>query len=154
MISLRSFFSVLVILTFLLRSISTPSSLYRISSNATQLFPNITLDPASLFIVNFPSMYRKLSHDNVYRFYCCIGILISSLCPNVVLANGLYMWISSLTMRSSKIRSFLMLRMSLFRCFAPWIPKIKKIKRSMSWASFSSCLMTWYYKTLSMLLVS
>jgi len=35
--------------------------------NAMQLFPNITVDYAasSLFIVSFPSMYRKLSHGNV-----------------------------------------------------------------------------------------
>jgi len=45
-----------------------------------------------------------LSHGNVYKF-CCIGILISWLCPNVVLMYGLYVWNSNLTMRSSKVRS-------------------------------------------------
>jgi len=59
--------------------------------NAMQLFANVTLDPATgLFIVNIPSMYRKLSYGNVYKFCCCMGILISSLYPNVVLVNGLY----------------------------------------------------------------
>jgi len=61
-----------VISTLMLRSISTPSSSYRILSNmnAMQLFPNITLDSAiSLFIVNFPLMYKKLSHGNVYKSF-------------------------------------------------------------------------------------
>jgi len=55
--------------------------------NATQLFLSIVCDSSFLlFTVNLPSMYRKLSHGNVYKSCCCMGILISSLCPNVVLA--------------------------------------------------------------------
>jgi len=48
--------------TFLFRSISTPLSSYRISSNmnATQLFPNVTWAFwTALFFVSFPSTYRK-----------------------------------------------------------------------------------------------
>ena len=49
-----------------------------------QLFPNDTLAPwTTLFFVSFPSMYRILSYGNVYRSCCCMGILISSLYPNV-----------------------------------------------------------------------
>jgi len=51
--------------------------------NATQLFPSVVCDsPFSLFTVNLPSMYRKLSHGNEYKSCCCI--LISSLCPRCV----------------------------------------------------------------------
>jgi len=56
-------------------------------------------------LINLSSTWRErmLSHGNVYKSYCCIGILISSLCPNVVL-YGLYVWNSNLTICSSKVR--------------------------------------------------
>ena len=51
--------------------------------------------------------YHPLS--KAYKSCCCMGILILSLCPNVVLMYGLYgrLWIilSILTMRSLKIGS-------------------------------------------------
>jgi len=72
-----SFLSVLVISTFLtidLHTIKFESNLVEFKRNA--IFT--ALDPAiSLFIVSLPSMYRKLSHGNVYRSCCCIGILIA-----------------------------------------------------------------------------
>jgi len=40
-----------------------------------------------IFFVSFPSMYQKFSYGSVYRSSCCMGIFISSLYPNVVLAN-------------------------------------------------------------------
>jgi len=43
---------------------------------------------STLFFVSFPSTYRKLSV--VCTDPVAMGILISSLYPNVVLANGLY----------------------------------------------------------------
>jgi len=82
----------------------------------------------------FPSMYRKLSCGNVYKSCCCMGILISSLYPNVVLANGLYVWISILTMRSSKISPRFIHDVEnvshFFRCFAPQILKIVEMQNS------------------------
>jgi len=66
----------------------------------------------TLFFVSFLSTYRKLSYGNVYRSCCCMDILISSLYSNDVFANGLYVWISILSMRSSKIGSSLMFRIS------------------------------------------
>jgi len=81
------------------------------------------LQPSGLIFVSSPSMYRELSYGSVYRSCCCMNILISSLCPNVVLTNGLYVWVSILTIRSSKIGSSSMLRMSvivqLFRTANP-----------------------------------
>ena len=68
--------------------------------------------PGSLFFNSFPLTYRKLLYSSVYRSCCCMGILISSLYSNVVLANGLYVWVSILTMWSSKIGSSLMFRIS------------------------------------------
>jgi len=80
--------------------------------NVTQLFPNATWTPwIILFFVSFPSTYRKL-YGNVYKSCCYMGILISSLFPNVVLANGLYVWVS-IFWRSSKIDPFLMFRISV-----------------------------------------
>jgi len=56
--------------------------------NATQLFPNAILNPATgLFIVSFPLIYRKLSCSNIYKSCCYMGILIASLYPNIVLVN-------------------------------------------------------------------
>jgi len=77
----------------------------------------------------FLSMYRKLSYGNVYRSCCYMDILISSLYPNIV-ANELYVWVSILTMRSSKIGSSPMLWTSVIvRRFAPQILMILKIQR-------------------------
>jgi len=44
---------------------------------------------------------------------CFMGILISSLYPNVALANGLYVWVLILTMQSSKIGLSSILKMSV-----------------------------------------
>jgi len=118
-----------------------------------QLFPNHLA--TGLFIISFPSICRKLSCRNVYKSCCCIDILILSLYPNVVLANELYVWVSILTMWSSKIGSSSMLKMSvIFRYFAPRIPKIVEMQRSTRWVSFSwyNRMIEIYYQMLVLLL--
>jgi len=110
----------------------SPHHQVRISSNmnAMQLFLNITLDPATfLFSVSFPSMYRKLSYGNVYRSCCCIGILISLLCPNVVWRTDCMCVPRAWRCNRRRLNRFRCWEcQSLFKCFAPRIPKILKIQ--------------------------
>jgi len=94
----------------------------------------------TLFFVSFLSTYRKLSYGSVYRSCCCIGILISSLYPNVVLANELYVWVSILTIRSSKIGSSLSLRYQSSQMLRTANPKDFK-NVTFDTLSFFFCLM-------------
>ena len=63
----------------------------------------------TLFFVSFLSTYRKLSYGSVYRSCCCIGILISSLYPNVVCGERAVRVSLNL---DDAIGSFLMFRIS------------------------------------------
>jgi len=102
----------LVIPMFLLWSISVPLSSNRISSNMNDtqfIISKLAKLAVDLHFLRLMSIFFRCwdnFHGSEYKS-CCMGILISSLCLNVVLTYGLYVrivWFSIL-IQSSKIGS-------------------------------------------------
>jgi len=113
--------------------------------NTTQLFASVVcVSSFLLFIVNLPSTYRKLSYGNVYKSCCCMGIRISSLCPNVVLTDCTCEFQSWLRghRKSAPLQCSRYLPFQVFRTIKP-----NDLKNSTQWVSFSMfyCLFYGYF---------